>query len=91
MRISFQIKQMNYFTVSDRKGLYHGFRCYAVAYPAKPPRLKKIAMILRSGDPNVYDGAIFSYQGDFLDYLGLENMGVYSGFGLPICFHVYTS
>lgn len=54
---------------------------YAVAYPAKPPCLKKIAMILSSGDPNMYDGAIFSYQGDFLDYLGLENMGVYTAYG----------
>lgn len=69
---------------------YHGIsgqlkcvldRFYAVAYPSKPPRLKKIAMILSSGDPNMYDGAMFSYQGDFLDYLGLEDMGVYTAYG----------
>lgn len=69
---------------------YHGIsgqlkcvldRFYAVAYPSKPPRLKKIAMILSSGDPNMYDGAMFSYRGDFLDYLGLEDMGVYTAYG----------
>lgn len=69
---------------------YHGIsgqlkcvidRFYAVAYPAKPPRLKKVAMILSSGDPDMYDGAMFSYQGDFLDFLGLENMGVYTAYG----------
>lgn len=69
---------------------YHGIsgqlkcvldRFYAVAYPSKPPYLKKVAMILSSGDPNMYDGAMFSYQGDFLDYLGLENMGVYTAYG----------
>ena len=66
---------------------YHGIsgqlkcvidRFYAAAYPTKPPHLKKVAMILRSGDANMYDGAMFSYQGDFLDYLGLEDMGVFT-------------
>ena len=28
------------------------------------------------GEADMYDGAMFSYQGDFLDYLGLEGMGV---------------
>lgn len=69
---------------------YHGIsgqlkcaldRFYAVAYPNKPPRLKKIAMILSSGDADMYDGALFSFQGDFLDYLGLENMGVFTAHG----------
>ena len=69
---------------------YHGIsgqlkcaidRFYAAAYPAKPPHLKKVAMILSSGDANMYDGAMFSYQGDFLDYLGLENMGVFTAHG----------
>ena len=69
---------------------YHGIsgqlkcvidRFYAAAYPTKPPRLQKAAMILSSGDANMYDGAMFSYQGDFLDYLGLENMGVYTAHG----------
>ena len=31
-------------------------------------KLKKVAMFLSSGDPDMYDGALFSYQGDFLDY-----------------------
>ena len=40
-------------------------------------------MILSSGDPDMYDGTLFSYQGDFLDYLGLEGMGVFTtnGYG----------
>ena len=69
---------------------YHGIsgqlkcvidRFYAAAYPARPPHLKKVAMILSSGDANMYDGAMFSYQGDFLDYLGLEDMGVFTARG----------
>jgi multimeric flavodoxin WrbA len=69
---------------------YHGIsgqlkcaidRFYAAAYPQKPSRLKKIAMILSSGDANMYDGALFSFKGDFLDYLGLENMGVFTAHG----------
>ena len=69
---------------------YHGItgqlkcaldRFYSAAYPSKPPRLKKVAMILSSGDANMYDGAMFSFHGDFLDYLGLENMGVYTAHG----------
>ena len=66
---------------------YHGLsgqmkccidRFYAVLYPEKPERLTKIAMILSSGDPDMYDGALFSYNWDFLDYLGLEGMGVFT-------------
>lgn len=64
---------------------YHGIsgqlkctidRFYSAAYPARPPHLKKAAMILCSGDREQYDGAKFSYDGDFLGYLGLEDMGV---------------
>ena len=66
---------------------YHGMsgqmkccidRFYARLYPDKPEKLSKIAMFLSSGDDNMYDGAKFSYNGDFLDYLGLEGMGVYT-------------
>lgn len=66
---------------------YHGIsgqlkctldRFYAAAYPRKPRNLKKVAMILSSGDPEMYDGAMFSYKGDFLGYLGLEDMGVFT-------------
>lgn len=69
---------------------YHGIsgqlkcvvdRFYSAAYPSKPPKLKKVAMILSSGAFNMYDGAMFSYQGDFLDYLGLEDMGVFTTCG----------
>ena len=69
---------------------YHGIsgqlkcvvdRFYSAAYPSKPPKLKKVAMILSSGASNMYDGAMFSYQGDFLDYLVLEDMGVFTACG----------
>lgn len=69
---------------------YHGIsgqlkcvidRFYAAAYPKKPHMLKKAAMILSSGDADMYDGAMFSYEGDFLGYLGLENMGVITASG----------
>ena len=69
---------------------YHGIsgqlkcaidRFYSAAYPKKPSKLKKVAMILSSGDSDMYDGALFSFKGDFLDYLGLENMGVFTAYG----------
>ena len=69
---------------------YHGLsgqikcaidRFYAALYPNKPKNLSKVAMFLSSGDPNMYDGAMFSYKGDFLGYLGLENMGVFTTSG----------
>ena len=69
---------------------YHGItgqmkcaidRFYAAAYPQKPQNLKKVAMILSSGDPQMYDGALFSYHGDFLEFLGLEDMGVFTAYG----------
>lgn len=69
---------------------YHGIsgqlkcaidRFYAVAYPAKPPRLKKIAIILSSGAENVYEGALYSFREDFLGYLGLENAGIITAVG----------
>ena len=53
-------------------------RFYALLYPAAPKRLKKVAMFLASGDPDMYDGARFSYEGDFLGYLGLEDLGLFS-------------
>lgn len=56
-------------------------RFYSIAYPKKPKNLKKVAMILSSGDANMYDGAMFSYKGDFLDFLGLEDMGVFTAHG----------
>ena len=35
-------------------------------------------MFLSSGDDNMYDGAKFSYDGDFIGYLGLEGMGIFT-------------
>ncbi len=66
---------------------YHGIsgqlkcvidRFYSALYPTAPTSLKKVAMFLSSGDPNMYDGAKFSYDGDFLGYLGLESAGIYT-------------
>ncbi len=66
---------------------YHGLtgqmkcvidRFYALLYPNKPTNLKKIAMFLSSGDPDMYDAALFSYHGDFIDYLKLQGMGVFT-------------
>ncbi len=64
---------------------YHGIsgqlkcvidRFYSALYPKAPESLQKVAMFLSSGDPDMYDGARFSYEGDFLGYLGLEDIGL---------------
>ena len=41
----------------------------------KPPKVKKMAMLLSSYSPNVYDGAIGEYRG-ILNYWGIEDTGV---------------
>lgn len=46
----------------------------------KPANLKKAALILSSGSDQVYDGAIYEYQNSFLDYLQLENMGIFTAY-----------
>lgn len=56
-------------------------RFYAAAYPDRPPHLTKVAMFLSSGDPDIYDGALYSLRGDFEDYLGLTNLGVFTHHG----------
>lgn len=70
---------------------YHGIsrqlkctlnRFYSDAYPGKTRNLKKVAMILNSGAPEMYDGAMFSCNGDFLGYLGLEDTGVFTVSGM---------
>ena len=53
-------------------------RFYAALYPKAPETLKKVAMFLSSGDPDMYTGAEFSYDGDFLGYLKLEGMGIFT-------------
>lgn len=66
---------------------YHGIsgqlkcvidRFYSILYPKAPGTLKKVAMFLSSGDPDMYVGARFSYEGDFLGYLGLEDVGIFT-------------
>ena len=66
---------------------YHGIsgqlkcaidRFYSALYPSAPDSLQKVAMFLSSGDDNMYDGAKFSYDGDFLGYLGLEGCGIFT-------------
>ena len=46
----------------------------------KPKKLRKAALILSSGSDHVYDGAIYEYRNSFLDYLKLEDMGIYTAF-----------
>lgn len=65
---------------------YHSFtvqlqcainRIYALD---KPKDLKKAALIMSSGSNHVYCGAIYEYQKSFLNYLRLEDMGIFSAF-----------
>lgn len=66
---------------------YHGFsgqlqcainRIYALN---KPKMLKKAALILSSGSDHVYGGAIYEYQNSFLNYLHLEDLGIFTAYG----------
>lgn len=66
---------------------YHSFtgqlqcainRIYALD---KPKNLKKAALILSSGSDDVYGGAIYEYENSFLQYLHLENMGIFTAYG----------
>lgn len=65
---------------------YHSFtgqlqcavnRIYALD---KPARLKKAALILSSGSDDVYEGAVYEYKKSFLEYLELEDMGIFTAF-----------
>ena len=65
---------------------YHGFtgqlqcainRIYALD---KPEHLKKAALILSSGSDHVYCGCFYEYQNSFLNYLKLEDMGIFTAF-----------
>ena len=69
---------------------YHGItgqlkcaidRFYAALYPKAPEQLKKAAMFLSFGDEDMYTGARFSFDGDFLGYLGLEDKGFFTSAG----------
>ena len=66
---------------------YHGFtgqlqcaisRIYALD---KPLKLTRAAIILSSGSDNVYSGIIYEYQNSFLDYMGLEDTGLFTAYG----------
>ncbi|MBQ6455546.1 MAG: flavodoxin family protein [Mogibacterium sp.] len=66
---------------------YHGIsgqlkcaidRFYSALYPKAPESLRYVAMFLASGDKDQYTGARFSFDGDFLGYLGLEDKGFYT-------------
>ena len=66
---------------------YHSFtgqlqccinRIYALD---KPKNLKKAALFLSSGSNDVYGGALYEYKNSFLDYLKLEDMGVFTAYG----------
>jgi len=53
-------------------------RTYAIGIPKK---LKKTMLILSSGSNHVYDGAIYEYREAFLDYMNLQDMGIYTAYG----------
>lgn len=66
---------------------YHGLsgqlkcaidRIYAPGYPR---RLRKAALLLSSGSAGVYGGALYTYQHSFLEWLHLEDMGVFTAAG----------
>lgn len=66
---------------------YHSFtgqlqcainRIYALD---KHKNLKKAALILSSGSNHVYCGAFYEYQSSFLNYLHLEDMGIFTAYG----------
>lgn len=47
----------------------------------KPKNLKKAALFLSSGSDKVYGGAVYEYENSFIDYLKLENMGIFTAYG----------
>ena len=46
-----------------------------------PKKLNKAALILSSGSDNVYEAAIYSYNLGFINYMELEDMGIYTAYG----------
>ena len=66
---------------------YHSFsgqlqcainRIYALD---KPKKLRKAALLMSSGSDLVYSGAIFEYQNSFLQYLNLQDCGMFAAYG----------
>ena len=69
---------------------YHGIsgqlkcaidRFYSALYPKAPESLKYVSMFLASGEKDQYTCARFSFDGDFLGYLGLEDKGFFTAAG----------
>ncbi len=60
-------------------------RFYAALYPKAPARLQSAAMFLASGDPAMDAGARFSFEGDFLGYLGLTDRGLFTNHDPDVC------
>lgn len=58
-------------------------RFYSCLYPKRRQKLSMIAMLLNSGAPDVYEGAIYSFRNDFLGYLGLKDAGLFTACGDP--------
>lgn len=46
----------------------------------KPLKLTQAALILSSGDKDVYEGALYEYTQSFLNYLKLEDKGIYTAY-----------
>ncbi len=63
-------------------------RFYALLYPTAPKRLQKAAMFLASGDADMDVGARFSFEGDFLGYLGLEDKGLFTNHDEDVLKHI---
>ncbi len=66
---------------------YHGFtgqlqcainRIYALD---KPKNLKRSALFLSSESNDVFDGAIYEYKNSFIEYLNIEDMGIFTAYG----------
>ena len=57
--------------------MFQKVRIYGLFYM---PKKNNFWMFLASGSSHQYEGAIFSYEGDFIDYLCLEGMGVYTSY-----------
>ena len=53
-------------------------RMYALGIPKN---LKKSMLILSSGSDDVYEGAIYEYKKSFLEYMNLQDMGIYTAYG----------
>lgn len=66
-----------YFTLSGQlQCAIH--RTYAVGIPKN---LKKSMLILSSGSDDVFDGSIYEYEKSIVQYMKLQNMGIYKAYG----------